>query len=252
MPHSLAGALGLERLTESLVDALAQAAGVSKPAQPGTPAEAKQVAALEALLQLAMGPRAGLLGSGWVLVLRTLSALQALQVSAQGLVCFVCAKRLPGLARKPGVCEGRESIHVQLEINWLADVPFVSQESVYRYHFMGPRTWLLNLCMQASTAVSGPRIWWLVLSTQASTDVVSKATCSHCIEGSVINDSNVQDWVVVDDSIHFFAVGKLCCKHTEHGRATPPYRHPCSHPKVIQHHPQAVKAVEQHHPNLHW
>ncbi|DBA73285.1 hypothetical protein WJX77_003623 [Trebouxia sp. C0004] len=78
---SLAGALGLERLTESLVDALAQAAGVSKPAQPGTPAEAKQVAALEALLQLAMGPRAGLLGSGWVLVLRTLSALQALQAS---------------------------------------------------------------------------------------------------------------------------------------------------------------------------
>lgn len=78
---SLAGALGLERLTESLVDALAQAAGVSKPAQPGTPAEAKQVAALEALLQLAMGPRAGLLGSGWVLLLRTLSALQALQAS---------------------------------------------------------------------------------------------------------------------------------------------------------------------------
>ncbi|KAL0043362.1 hypothetical protein WJX79_002614 [Trebouxia sp. C0005] len=78
---SLAGALGLERLTESLVDALALAAGVSKPAQPGTPAEAKQVAALEALLQLAMGPRAGLLGSGWVLVLRTLSALQALQAN---------------------------------------------------------------------------------------------------------------------------------------------------------------------------
>lgn len=79
---SLAGALGLERLTESLVDALAQAAGVSQPAQPGTPGEAKQVAALEALLQLAMGPRAGLLGSGWVVVLRTLSALEALQVSA--------------------------------------------------------------------------------------------------------------------------------------------------------------------------
>ena len=92
VPDSLAGALGLERLTESLVDALAQAAGVSKPAQPGTPAEAKQVAALEALLQLAMGPRAGLLGSGWVLLLRTLSALQALQVSAHPLVCFAPAK----------------------------------------------------------------------------------------------------------------------------------------------------------------
>ena len=63
-----------------LIGALAEAAGVSQPAPPGTPAEAKQVAALEGLLQLAMGPRAGLLGSGWVLVLRTLSALEALQV----------------------------------------------------------------------------------------------------------------------------------------------------------------------------
>ena len=80
--RSLAGALGLEKLTETLVGALAEAAGVSQPAPPGTPAEAKQVAALEALLQLAMGPRAGLLGSGWVLVLRTLSALEALQVCA--------------------------------------------------------------------------------------------------------------------------------------------------------------------------
>ncbi|KAL3134912.1 hypothetical protein ABBQ32_007876 [Trebouxia sp. C0010 RCD-2024] len=78
---SLAGALGLEKLTEALVGALAEAAGVSQPAPPGTPAEAKQVAALEALLQLAMGPRGGLLGSGWVLVLRTLSALEALQAS---------------------------------------------------------------------------------------------------------------------------------------------------------------------------
>ena len=84
---SLAGALGLERLTEALIGALAEAAGVSQPAQPGTPAEAKQVAALEGLLQLATGPRAGLLGSGWVLVLRTLSALEALQVSQAGPIC---------------------------------------------------------------------------------------------------------------------------------------------------------------------
>lgn len=96
--RSLAGALGLEKLTEALVGALAEAAGVTHPAPPGTPAEAKQVAALEGLLQLAMGPRAGLLGSGWVLVLRTLSALEALQVglllntaaldTAQ--VCVIC------------------------------------------------------------------------------------------------------------------------------------------------------------------
>ena len=78
---SLAGALGLEKLTEALIGALGEAAGVSQPAHPGTPAEAKQVAALEGLLQLAIGPRAGLLGSGWVLVLRTLSALEALQVA---------------------------------------------------------------------------------------------------------------------------------------------------------------------------
>ena len=99
-------------MTESLVDALALAAGVSKPAQPGTPAEAKQVAALEALLQLAMGPRAGLLGSGWVLVLRTLSALQALQVSAQGLVCFFNTKAPPELAWKAGAHEGRKRVYM--------------------------------------------------------------------------------------------------------------------------------------------
>lgn len=91
MSCSLAGALGLEKLTEALIGALAEAAGVSQPAAPGTPAEAKQVAALEGLLQLAMGPRAGLLGSGWVLVLRTLSALEALQVR----LMFISHNTLP-------------------------------------------------------------------------------------------------------------------------------------------------------------
>lgn len=76
----LSGALGLDRLTEKLVEAVAGAAGVAAPAQPGTPAEAKQVVALETLLQVASGPRAGLLGSSWVLLLRTLSELEALQV----------------------------------------------------------------------------------------------------------------------------------------------------------------------------
>lgn len=65
--------------------AVAQAAGVSEPAQPGTPAEAKQVVALETLLQVASGPRAGLLGSGWVLLLRTLSSLESLQVGCMPL-----------------------------------------------------------------------------------------------------------------------------------------------------------------------
>ena len=103
-----------------------------------------------------------------------------------------------------------------------------------------------------SIAVTGPETWLLVLITQASTTVLPKATSSHCIEGSVISDSDMKVCVVTDNSIHFVAVGKLCCKHTEHGWAPSPNRHPCSHPKVIQHHPQAVKAVKQHHPDLHW
>ena len=48
----LAGALGLDRLCEQLVAGLASAAGVTSPAAGGTPAEAKQVAALEALVQV--------------------------------------------------------------------------------------------------------------------------------------------------------------------------------------------------------
>ena len=39
-----------------------------------------QVAALETLVRVASGPEAGLLGSGWVTILRCLSLLEALQV----------------------------------------------------------------------------------------------------------------------------------------------------------------------------
>lgn len=39
-----------------------------------------QVAALATLIGIAAGPEAGLLGSGWPAVLRTLSSLHALQV----------------------------------------------------------------------------------------------------------------------------------------------------------------------------
>lgn len=54
---------------------------MTAPAPPGSPAEAVQVAALSTLVGIAAGPEAGLLGSGWPAVLRTLSALHALQVS---------------------------------------------------------------------------------------------------------------------------------------------------------------------------
>lgn len=54
---------------------------MSQPAVPGSAAEGVQVAALGALVSLAAGPEAGLLGSGWPAVLRTLSNLHALQAS---------------------------------------------------------------------------------------------------------------------------------------------------------------------------
>ena len=44
-------------------------------------ARCKQVEALAALVDLAAGPAGGLIGSGWVVVLRALSALEALQAS---------------------------------------------------------------------------------------------------------------------------------------------------------------------------
>lgn len=48
----LAGAVGLDRLCEQMVAGLASAAGMTAPAAGGSPAEAKQVAALEALVQV--------------------------------------------------------------------------------------------------------------------------------------------------------------------------------------------------------
>lgn len=49
-------------------------------AVPKSPAEAVQLAALEALIAIASGPDAATLGSGWPSVLRTLSNLHTLQV----------------------------------------------------------------------------------------------------------------------------------------------------------------------------
>jgi hypothetical protein len=79
----LCGVVGLDRLCEDLIAALAAAAGAHTPAPPGSPAEPKQVAALAALVSLGVGPSAALIGSGWVIILRTLSAVDALQVTVR-------------------------------------------------------------------------------------------------------------------------------------------------------------------------
>ncbi|KAF8064597.1 BIG3 [Scenedesmus sp. PABB004] len=76
----LAGVLGLDSLCEGCVAALAERCGVFDPAPAGSAAEAKQLAALQALLGLTAGPEASFLGSGWVVVLRCISALDALKV----------------------------------------------------------------------------------------------------------------------------------------------------------------------------
>ena len=76
----LAGVLGLDRLCEDGVSALAAAAALHAPAPAGSAAGRKQVAALAALVGLGSCPEAGLLGGGWVVILRALSALEALQV----------------------------------------------------------------------------------------------------------------------------------------------------------------------------
>jgi len=72
--------LGLDTLTDSLVASLAAATGVQNPSPEGSSGEAKELAALSTLVGLASGEEAGFLGSGWVTVLRTLSALDLLKV----------------------------------------------------------------------------------------------------------------------------------------------------------------------------
>lgn len=83
MCDRLAGLLDLDQVVDGLITSLAAAAAVSSPAAPNTAAEGKQLAALAALLEVAAGPDAGYLGSGWVTVLRSLSALEQLKVSCQ-------------------------------------------------------------------------------------------------------------------------------------------------------------------------
>lgn len=75
----LSGLLGLDQQCEATVGALAARSGVFCPAAVGSADEAKQLAALQALLGLTAGPDACFLGSSWVIILRCISALDALK-----------------------------------------------------------------------------------------------------------------------------------------------------------------------------
>ncbi|WIA18888.1 hypothetical protein OEZ85_003561 [Tetradesmus obliquus] len=75
----LFGLLGLDWQCEQCVAALSARCGVFAPAAAGSVAESKQLAVLQALLGLTAGPEAGFLGSSWLIVLRCVSALDALK-----------------------------------------------------------------------------------------------------------------------------------------------------------------------------
>ena len=90
--------LGLDAVGDALVGGLTDTAALMAstpeadpaPAQAGNAvSDAKRVAALERLVSLANGPAASFLGSGWVRILRTLSALDSLMVR-QLLACAAC------------------------------------------------------------------------------------------------------------------------------------------------------------------
>ena len=81
MAARLAALLRLEALCESFVVGLANAAGLRRPAAPGTSKEAQQVAALSRLVWLGSCSEAGSLGSAWIVIFRVLSDLEALRLS---------------------------------------------------------------------------------------------------------------------------------------------------------------------------
>ena len=84
----LSALLWLEGLTENLVEGLATAAGfglwdrnfsIPTCPSPGSPEEARNVAALSRLMSIGSSKEAGLLGSGWVVIFRILSGLESLK-----------------------------------------------------------------------------------------------------------------------------------------------------------------------------
>lgn len=80
--------LDLDQLTDGLLNSLTAAAAILEPAPLGSAAEAKQLAALSALVSIASGQEAGFLGGGWVTLLRALSNLDLLKVH------YLCKKIL--------------------------------------------------------------------------------------------------------------------------------------------------------------
>lgn len=83
----LAGALGLDHLACSFLEALASASGVDQPSDEGTISEAKQLLALQTLVFIASRDDAGFLGSAWMTILRTFSKLDLLRVSGSLNLC---------------------------------------------------------------------------------------------------------------------------------------------------------------------
>ena len=99
----LSALLGLEELCETCLGALAKAAGLSAPAPYGSPDEGKLLAALRCLLGLAASPVAGLLGSGWTVLLHSAAQLDALVAE---LAASVAPTQVHGVLVSQGWAEG--------------------------------------------------------------------------------------------------------------------------------------------------
>ena len=78
MKQQLACASGASQVCERAVGVLAAACKVESPGAHMSSQEAKQLAALKTLLSLTSMPDVGSLGSAWVVLLRTVSALNSL------------------------------------------------------------------------------------------------------------------------------------------------------------------------------
>lgn len=74
----MTGTLGMHALCEDFVSMLCIASGVYSPAPPHSPEEGRQLQALRALVDTALGFEAEHLGSAWWLVLRAMSVLEAM------------------------------------------------------------------------------------------------------------------------------------------------------------------------------
>lgn len=119
----LAALLGLEELCESCVSAVSKAVGLSAPAPHGSPEEAKQLAALRSLLGLAGSPVAGLLGSGWTVLLQTAAALDALVADLAAGAPAPTQAPLPGLTDNTSLANPFNKMFAALGISLAGPTP---------------------------------------------------------------------------------------------------------------------------------